>query len=86
MQVIVEHNEDDAQLTRMGKAVEALMPHVLGRPLEEYADENNNLPDDMYQAMLMKVGDLYAHRESKTSFALHDTGELRLLLLHYVRH
>ena len=85
-QVIVEHNEDDALLTRMGAAVEAMLPHALGRPLYEYADEEGNLPADMYLAMLMKVGDLYAHRESRSNFATYDTGELRCLLLHYVRH
>lgn len=85
-QVIVEHDEDDTLLTRMGDAVEAMMPHALGRPLYEYADAEDKLPADMYLAMLMKVGDLYAHRESRSNFATYDNGELRSLLLHYVRH
>ena len=85
-QVIVEHDEDDALLVRMGEAVEAMMPHALGAPLDEYADENGMLPADMYLAMLMRVGDLYAHRESRSNFATYDNGALRSLLLHYVRH
>lgn len=86
-QVVVEHDEDDALLTMMAEAVEAQMPRVLGRDsLDELTDENGLLPADLYLAMLMKVGDYYAHRESQTSYALHDTGALRSLLLHYVRH
>lgn len=85
-QCVVEHDEDDALLMQMGAAVEAMIPHALGQNLDDLADENGNLPADLYLAMLMKVGDYYAHRESKTGFALHDTGEMRSLLLHYVRH
>lgn len=85
-QCVVEHDEDDALLTQKGNSVEAMMPHVLGQPLENLTDENGKLPADLYEAMLLKVNDFYTHRESKTGFALHDTGELRSLLLHYVIH
>lgn len=85
-QCVVEHDEDDALLTQKGNSVEAMMPHVLGQPLENLTDENGNLPADLYEAMLVKVNDYYTHRESKTGYALHDTGAMRSLLLHYVRH
>ena len=84
--LIIEHDEDDAQLVSMADAVEAYLPHVLGRPLSYYADEAGNIPADMRHAMLIDIADLYAHRESQTSYQLHDTEVRRRLLLHYVRY
>lgn len=84
--LIIEHDEDDAYIAQLGNAVEASMPKILGRPLEELTDENCQLPADLYCAMMLYIGELYNHREMTSSYKLYDTGAMKALVGHYVRY
>ena len=85
-QCVIEHDEDDVLLTSMAKAAEDGMKGYLGRDLEEITDENGNLPQGVYQGLLMMVGEMYNHREVTVSYAQYENAAFRFLVQQYIKY
>lgn len=86
IQCIIEHNEDDAYLMRIAQAAEDGMEGFLNYPLADIADENGNLPSAVYQALLMMVGEMYAHREVTVGYTQYESAAFRFLVQPYIRY
>lgn len=60
-QLVVEHEEDDDLLDRLGGVAERALEQHIKRPLEDILIEGQ-MPEDAYHAMLMHVAALYENR------------------------
>lgn len=85
-QCVIEHDEDDVLLMAMADAAVDGMKGYLGRSLDELTDEMGNLPSGVYQALLMMVGEMYAHREVTVSYAQYENAAFRFLVQQYIKY
>ena len=60
----VEYTADDTYLTTLIDVAEAAIGNELGKPLADFADDNNALPTPLVHAIKLLAGDLYNNRES----------------------
>ena len=60
----VEVTADDAYLTTLIEVAEIAIGNELGKPLENFVDDNNALPTPLIHAIKLLCGDLYNNRES----------------------
>lgn len=85
-QCIIEHDEDDVLLKTMAESAEDGMAGYLGADLATYVDGDGNLPKGIYQALLMMVGEMYAHREVTVSYHQYENVVFRFLVQQYVKY
>ena len=60
----VEYTADDTYLTTLIDVAEVAIGNELGKPLADFADDNNDLPTPLVHAIKLLAGDLYNNRES----------------------
>lgn len=62
-QLVIEHDEDDRLLERLGNVAERALEQHIKQPLENIL-QGGQLPSDAYHAMLMHVATLYEYRQT----------------------
>lgn len=64
-QLVIEHDEDDGLLERLGRVAERALEQHIKQPIEDIL-VNGQVPEDAYHAMLMHVATLYEYRQTET--------------------
>lgn len=84
--LVVEHDQDDADIIQMAESAEDSVENYLQCPLEEFLRADGTLPAPIIRGMLLFVGTLYNSREMDASYETKVRDAAYALLNPYIRY